>query len=104
MLSVVVPIYNEEENIFAFHSAIEAVMNNIEELTQQSWEVVYVNYGSHDSSLSLLIEIHKRDPRAAAVELARNFGHQAALTAGLQTAKRDPISLMDAPFQAPPQV
>lgn len=104
MLSVVVPIYNEEENIVAFHSAIEAVMNNIEELTQQSWEVVYVNDGSHDSSLSLLMEIHKRDPRAAVVEFARNFGHQAALTAGLQTARGDAIILMDGDFQDPPEV
>src|SRR5262249_33095323 len=80
MLSVVVPIYNEEENIVAFHSAIENVLHEIEEITKENWEIVYVNDGSQDASLSLLIEIHNHDPRVAVVELARNFGHQAALT------------------------
>ena len=82
MLSVVVPIYNEEENIVAFHAAIEAVMSGIEKRTRETWEVIYINDGSRDSSLSLLMEIHQRDPRVAIVEFARNFGHQAALTAG----------------------
>jgi polyisoprenyl-phosphate glycosyltransferase len=104
MLSVVVPIYNEEENIVAFHAAIEAVMSNIEQLTKETWEVVYVNDGSRDTSLSLLMEIHNRDPRVAVVEFARNFGHQAALTAGLQTARGDAVILMDGDFQDPPDV
>jgi len=104
MLSVVVPIYNEEDNIAAFHAAIEAVMSGVEERTKETWEVVYVNDGSRDSSLSLLMEIHNRDPRVAVVEFARNFGHQAALTAGLQTARGDAIILMDGDFQDPPEV
>jgi dolichol-phosphate mannosyltransferase len=53
MLSVVVPIYNEEENIAAFHAAVKAVMETMDE----RWEIVYVNDGSRDSSLSLLLEI-----------------------------------------------
>ncbi len=61
MLSVVVPIYNEEENIPAFHSAIRSVMESMEE----HWEVVYVNDGSRDKSLSLLVEIQQRDPRVS---------------------------------------
>jgi dolichol-phosphate mannosyltransferase len=104
MLSVVVPIYNEEENIVAFHAAIEAVMSGIEKRTRETWEVIYINDGSRDSSLSLLMEIHQRDPRVAIVEFARNFGHQAALTAGLQTARGDAIILMDGDFQDPPEV
>ena len=79
MLSVVVPIYNEEENISAFHSAIRSVMEGMEE----HWEVVYVNDGSRDKSLSLLLDIQKHDPCVTVVEFSRNFGHQAALTAGL---------------------
>jgi len=104
MLSVVVPIYNEDENIVAFHTAVEAVLGDIAEATGESWEVVYVNDGSKDSSLSLLMEIHERDPRVVVVEFARNFGHQAALTAGLQVARGDAIILMDGDFQDPPEV
>jgi glycosyltransferase involved in cell wall biosynthesis len=100
MLSVVVPIYNEEENISAFHSAIHSVMEGMEE----HWEVVYVNDGSRDKSLSLLMDIQKHDPRVTVVEFSRNFGHQAALTAGLQVAKGDAIMLMDGDFQDPPEV
>jgi glycosyltransferase involved in cell wall biosynthesis len=104
MLSVVVPIYNEEENIVAFHAAVEAVLGRIEEETGERWEIVYINDGSRDSSLSLLLEIHERNPRVAVVELARNFGHQAALTAGLQVAHGDAVILMDGDFQDPPEV
>jgi len=100
MLSVVVPIYNEEENITAFHAAVKAVMETMEE----RWEIVYVNDGSRDSSLSLLLEIQRHDPRVAVLEFARNFGHQAALTAGLQVAKGDAVMLMDGDFQDPPEV
>src|SRR5215467_5778010 len=104
MLSVVVPIYNEEENIVAFHSALESVLTQVEELTRESWEVVYVNDGSRDTSLSLLLELHERDPRVVVVEFSRNFGHQAALTAGLKTARGDAVILMDGDFQDPPEV
>lgn len=103
MLSVVVPIYNEEENIVCFHAAIEAVLGSLEEMHRESWEVVYVNDGSADSSLSLLLELHARDARVVVVELSRNFGHQAALTAGLKTARGEAIILMDGDFQDPPE-
>lgn len=100
MLSVVVPIYNEEENIVAFHAAVKAVMESMDE----RWEIVYVNDGSRDSSLSLLLEIQRCDPRVSVLEFSRNFGHQAALTAGLQVAKGDAVMLMDGDFQDPPEV
>ncbi|MGZ4855821.1 MAG: glycosyltransferase family 2 protein, partial [Candidatus Angelobacter sp.] len=100
MLSVVVPIFNEEENIAAFHAAVRTVMDTLKE----QWEVVYVNDGSRDKSLSLLVDIQRRDPRVSVVEFSRNFGHQAALTAGLQVAKGEAIMLMDGDFQDPPEV
>jgi dolichol-phosphate mannosyltransferase len=100
MLSVVVPIYNEEENIPAFHAAVKAVMETMDE----RWEIVYVNDGSRDSSLPLLLDIQRRDPRVTVLEFARNFGHQAALTAGLQAARGDAVMLMDGDFQDPPEV
>ncbi len=100
MLSVVVPIYNEEENVAAFHAAVQNVLSAL----QEPWEIIYVNDGSRDRSLSLLVEIQGRDPHVSVVEFSRNFGHQAALTAGLQVAKGDAIMLMDGDFQDPPEV
>lgn len=100
MVSIVVPIYNEEENIGAFHTTVSKVMDTL----QEAWEIVYVNDGSRDSSLALLLDIQKRDSRVTVVEFSRNFGHQAALTAGLQTAKGNCIMLMDGDFQDPPEV
>ncbi len=104
MISIVVPIYNEEENIVAFHCALEAVLCHIEQTDRENWEAVYVNDGSRDSSLSLLMELHARDPRVIVVEFARNFGHQAALSAGLEVARGDAVILMDGDFQDPPEV
>jgi polyisoprenyl-phosphate glycosyltransferase len=100
MVSVVVPIYNEEENIRAFHAAIVCVLED----TPESWEIVYVNDGSGDASLSMLLDIQRNDPRVTVVEFSRNFGHQPALTAGLQTAQGDAVILMDGDFQDPPHV
>jgi glycosyltransferase involved in cell wall biosynthesis len=104
MLSVVVPIYNEEENIVAFHSALKSVLDAIEDKTAESWEIVYVNDGGVDASLSLLMDIQERDPQVTVVEFSRNFGHQAALTAGLKVARGNAIILMDGDFQDPPEV
>lgn len=104
MVSVVVPIYNEDENIAPFQAALESALGHIEEQTGENWEVVYVNDGSRDKSLQLLLEIHDREPRVVVVEFSRNFGHQAALTAGLEVARGDAIILMDGDFQDPPEV
>src|SRR5579871_165256 len=98
MISIVVPIYNEEENVVAFHAALQAA------LVKETWEAVYVNDGSRDSSLSLLLAVQQAYPRVTVVEFSRNFGHQPALTAGLQVAKGDAVILMDGGFQDPPEV
>jgi len=100
MISVVVPIYNEEEIVVSFHHALAAAMDTLEE----SWEVIYVEDGSRDASLPLLLGLQERDPRVIVVELSRNFGHQPALTAGLHVANGDAVVLMDGDFQDPPEV
>lgn len=100
MLSVVVPIFNEEENIPAFHAALDNVLSRIPEPV----EILYVNDGSCDSSLERLVAVQQRDQRVTVVELSRNFGHQAALTAGMSTAQGDAVVLMDGDFQDPPEV
>jgi polyisoprenyl-phosphate glycosyltransferase len=100
MISVVVPIYNEEENIELFHEAVAGSLAKIGE----EWEVVYVNDGSRDSSLELLRDLQANDPHVVVVDLSRNWGHMGAISAGLQTARGDAVALMDGDFQDPPEV
>lgn len=100
MISVVVPIYNEEELIFKFHEAVAGALNS----TGEDYEVVYVNDGSKDSSLDLLRELQMLDPSVVVVDLSRNFGHMGALSAGLRTARGAAVILMDGDFQDPPEV
>jgi dolichol-phosphate mannosyltransferase len=100
MVSVVVPIFNEEELISKFHEAVANALNQ----TGEDWEVVYVNDGSKDASLGLLRELQSFDPGVVVVDLSRNWGHMGALSAGLHTAKGDAIILMDGDFQDPPEV
>jgi glycosyltransferase involved in cell wall biosynthesis len=100
MISIVVPIYNEEEIVKMFHSAVADSMSDIGE----PWEVVYVNDGSRDSSLQLLKELQAEDEHVVVVDLSRNWGHMGAITAGLQTARGDAVVLMDGDFQDPPEV
>ena len=100
MISVVVPIYNEEVLIAKFHDAIS---NALEE-TNEDWEVVYVNDGSRDSSLDILKGLQASDPHVVVVELSRNWGHMGAISAGLLTARGDATVIMDGDFQDPPEV
>ena len=100
MISLVIPIYNEEEIIGLLHSAIVDAMGEVDE----KWEVVYVNDGSKDSSLELLRELQAADPHVVVVDLSRNWGHMGALSAGLQTVRGDAVVLMDGDLQDPPAV
>jgi len=100
MISVVVPIFNEEELISQFHEAVADALNS----TGEDWEVVYVNDGSKDSSLELLRDLQTFDPQVVVVDLSRNWGHMGAISAGLQTARGDAVILMDGDFQDPPEV
>lgn len=100
MISVVVPIYNEEEIISSFHAALARALKDMGE----AWEVVYVNDGSKDSSLKLLRELQTEDAQVVVVDLSRNWGHMGAISAGLQTALGDAVVLMDGDFQDPPEV
>jgi polyisoprenyl-phosphate glycosyltransferase len=100
MISVVVPIFNEEEIVNSFHTALADSMKDIGE----AWEVVYINDGSRDSSLKLLTELQSKDMHVVVVDLSRNWGHMGAISAGLQTAHGDAVVLMDGDFQDPPEV
>jgi dolichol-phosphate mannosyltransferase len=100
MISVVVPIYNEEELVVRFHEAVAKAMEDC----RTQWEVVYVNDGSTDSSLDLLKGLQSLDPHVVVVELSRNWGHMGAISAGLETARGAAVILMDGDFQDPPEV
>ena len=100
MVSVVVPIYNEEELIIRFHEALASAMTGVAD----EWEVVYVNDGSVDSSLELMRGLQSVDSHVVVVELSRNWGHMGAISAGLQTAHGNAIILMDGDFQDPPEI
>jgi len=100
MISVVVPIYNEEEIIPILHDAVGKAMRQVKD----KYEIVYVNDGSRDSSLDLLRELQAGDPHVVVVDLSRNWGHMGALHAGLQTARGDAVVLMDGDLQDPPEV
>lgn len=100
MVSIVIPIYNEEEIFHILHSAVTDAMAP----TGEDYEIVYVNDGSKDRSLELLLECQARDPHVVVVDLSRNFGHMGAINAGLRTAKGDAVALMDGDLQDPPTV
>jgi polyisoprenyl-phosphate glycosyltransferase len=98
LLSVVAPVYDEEELIEQFVSrALAAVAD-------YPFELVLVNDGSHDRTPELLDRIADADPRVRVIHLSRNFGHQAALTAGLEHARGDVVAMIDADLQDPPEL
>ena len=105
MLSVVVPCYNEQESLPSCHARLAAVLAGLEAgVPGFAWEIVYVDDGSVDHTYSLLAGIHESEPRASAIRLARNFGHQPAVTAGLSAARGDAVAILDADLQDPPEV
>lgn len=100
LLSVVVTTYNEQEVLPFLRQRLSDFLDN---LTCSS-EVILVNDGSSDASLPLMVAWAQADPRVRVLNLARNFGHQAAATAGLDHAKGDAVVLIDADLQDPPEV
>lgn len=99
-LSVVVPCYNEQESIATCHQRLTQVLTALGE----SYEIIYVDDGSHDNTVALLHEIQLAEPRAVVVRLSRNFGHQPAVTAGLSASLGQAVVIIDADLQDPPEV
>ena len=100
LLSVVIPCHNEEAAIAATHERLLAVLPG----TAMDFEILYIDDGSRDGTLARLESIAARDPRALVLELARNFGQQAAMSAGLAHARGDAVVILDADLQDPPEV
>ena len=101
LLSVVVPCCDEEAVIGETHRRLVATLQSVPEL---DFELVYVDDGSRDTTLNLLRELQHADARVRVLALSRNFGHEIAITAGLQYAAGDAVVLIDADLQDPPEV
>ncbi len=100
LISVVVPVYNEQEVLPEFHRRTAAVLDAL----SMPGEIVYVNDGSRDRTLPMLKEIQASDPRTVIIDLSRNYGKEIALTAGLDHARGDIAVPIDADLQDPPEL
>jgi glycosyltransferase involved in cell wall biosynthesis len=100
-LSLVLPVYNEEKVIPALHEQLQAFLK---ELAPVEAEVLFVNDGSRDLTLEMLKKIAAEDARYSIVSFSRNFGHQTAITAGVDHARGEAVVVMDADLQDPPAV
>ena len=103
-LSIVIPIYNEEPIIAELHRRLASFLPTLAAETGLDWEVLFVNDGSSDRSLTLLRELAAEDSRFKVLSFSRNFGHQMAITAGVDRAEGDVVVIMDADLQDPPEV
>ena len=100
-LSIVVPVHDEEASI---HELVERVTAAVDSIDGIELELVLVDDGSRDGSLPLMLAIAREDHRITVAELSRNFGHQMALTAGIELARGDALVLMDGDLQHPPEL
>lgn len=98
--SLIIPIYNEEETIPELYRRVSDVMDSLDD----SVELILINDGSRDRSLNLMRELQEKDARVCYISFARNFGHQAAVTAGLNFARGQVIVVLDADLQDPPEL
>jgi dolichol-phosphate mannosyltransferase len=96
----VAPAINEEDTLPHFYQRVVAVMEQVGE----PFEVVLINDGSSDGTFRVMRALHERDPRVRVVDFSRNFGHQIAISAGLDYARGDAVIIMDSDLQDPPEV
>ena len=100
MISIVIPLFNEEENVNHLYRRL----TEASKLWQNNYEIIFIDDGSFDNTLSLLKELSEKDSCIKTIKLSRNFGHQAAITAGIKYAKGDAVVIMDGDLQDPPEV
>lgn len=100
MITIVIPCYNEEDVIDLTYQKLKDLLSK----TSYDQELIFVDDGSHDKTLDLLHGMQKKDPCVRILSLSRNFGHQLAITAGIQHATGDVVVVIDADLQDPPEV
>jgi dolichol-phosphate mannosyltransferase len=100
VISVVVPVYNEEAVIYESYSRLKGVLEGLDD----TYELIFVNDGSRDATPDIIRSICESDPNVRLIDFARNFGHQTAITAGMDYAAGDAVIVIDADLQDPPEV
>src|SRR5512135_3120832 len=98
--SIIAPVYNEADNLPILYKRVKEVMDT----TGESWELLLIDDGSKDGSTDIIRDLAKRDPCVRPVIFARNFGHQIAVTAGLDYSRGQAVVIIDADLQDPPEV
>jgi dolichol-phosphate mannosyltransferase len=98
--SVVAPVFDEADNVPIFYERVRKTMESLGE----TWELVLINDGSSDNSLDVMRQLHETDPRVRLIDFARNFGHQIAVSAGMDYARGDAVVIIDSDLQDPPEV
>lgn len=101
LISYVLPVYNEQEGLAEFYNALTKATDTISE--NYNFEYVFINDGSKDNSFSILQELFEKDSRVKVINFSKNFGHQMAITAGLDMAEGDAVIIMDTDLQDPPE-
>lgn len=102
LISIVLPAYREEKNVSLVYAEL---VKNLEKISERyNFEIIFVNDGSPDNTWEEILKLCEKDERVKGVNLSRNFGHQAALTAGLDIANGDVVISMDADIQHPPEI
>lgn len=101
-ISIVIPTYNEASGIKHFHEKI--LLPNLHKTLRESYEIIYINDGSSDETLSILTSLSKQNPRIKVVSLSRNFGKEVATSAGIQYANGKAVLIMDSDGQHPPEL
>jgi polyisoprenyl-phosphate glycosyltransferase len=99
-ISIVIPIYNEAPNVTPLYKAVKSIIKSL----PHTFELIFVDDGSSDDSVKLIQRVAKKDKKVRVVELARNFGKEIAVTAGIHTARGDAAVIMDADLQHPPEL
>lgn len=101
LVTIIVPCYNEQESLPYLYKALTEVMNS---LSKYDWEVLFINDGSKDNTLSEIRELYERDERVSFINLSRNFGKEHAMLAGFDYCKGDCAVMIDADLQDPPML
>lgn len=98
--SVILPVYNEQENLNSLYKRVTKILVDL----KKEYEVIFINDGSHDKTKDILEDLHKKNNNIKIINFSRNFGHQTAVTAGLDFASGEVVAILDADLQDPPEI
>ena len=101
LISYVLPVYNEQEGLEEFYTKLEKTLQTVSE--NYNFEFVFINDGSGDNSFNILQGLFEKDSRVKVINFSKNFGHQMAITAGLDMAEGEAVIIMDTDLQDPPE-